>query len=187
MRQLIAFSMTAILWANPMSLLAQQPAVPQSPKPQVAAQPQTVAGGAVQSAETGISGTVMDPAGSILPNTVVRARDLLTNEIGGSTRSAENGDFTITGLKPGNYILEIVDNDGLIIGTSAFVSAAAGTILSAVTVTATTGALAAVNATTGLVATLGATAARGVTAAAAASGVAGVVAPEGLPTASPSR
>jgi hypothetical protein len=54
-------------------------------------------------------------------------------------------------------------------------------------VTVTTGALSAVTTTAGLLSTLGATAARSVTYAAAAAGVAGVITPAEVITASPSR
>ena len=149
---------------------------------------QTVLGSSiVEAGEAGISGTVLTPQGEPIRNTIVRARNLLTNEVDGSTRTSDIGEYAIVDLKPGSYVLEIVDDDGQIIGTSAFVAATAGALVSAVTVTATTGVLSAVTSTTGLVAALGATAARGVTAAAAAAGVAGVVVPPEIPVASPSR
>lgn len=169
---------------------AQAPAPGARPATTPAAAPkpaQTVVGADIVSAtEAGISGTVLQPDGAPLINTVVRARNLLTNEIDGSTRTTDAGEYAIK-VPPGNYVLEIVDDEGAIIGTSAFIGATAGAVVSAVTVTATTGVLSAVTATTGMVAALGATAARGVTAAAAAAGVAGVVVPPVVPVASPSR
>ena len=151
-----------------------------------AAQPQTVIGRtAVSSAQAQISGTVVTPAGEPLANTLVRARNLLTGDIGGSASTAPRGEFAMT-VNPGNYMLEIVDPGGQILGTSSFISAAAGTAVTA-TVTASTGVLGAVGGPTGLVATLGATAARSVAFAAAAAGVAGVVTPPATVTASPSR
>ena len=151
------------------------------------AQPQTVIGRtAVSSAQAQISGTVVTPTGEPLANTVVRARNLLTGDIGGSTSTAARGQFAIT-VNPGSYILEIVDPGGQIVGTSSFISAAAGTSVTAAMVTASTGMLSAVGSATGLVATLGATAARSVAFAAAAAGVAGVVTPQDTVTASPSR
>jgi hypothetical protein len=110
----------------------------------------------------------------------------LTNEIDGSTRSDASGEYAIQ-VNPGNYVLEILDDDCAIVATSSFISATTGSIVGAVTIAATSGAVSAVTTTTNLVAALGATAARGVSAAAAAAGVAGVVVPPALPTASPSR
>lgn len=171
--------------------VAGTPAPPPTAAGQTAAAPaQTVLGGSVQtttSAQATINGTVVTPNGEPIANTTVRARDLLTGEIGGSTRTSTTGEYSIS-LKPGSYVLEIVDDAGQIIGISSFVSAAAGVSLAAATVMAASGALsAAVGTATGLAAALGATAARSVGMAAAAAGVAGVVVPPGVPVASPSR
>jgi hypothetical protein len=117
---------------------------------------------------------------------LVQARNLLNGQISGSAMTASTGQFTILGLNPGNYVVEIVDRVGQIIGTSSFVSAAAGTAVG-VTVTATTGTLSAVSTVTGLAATLGTTAAESVKVAATAAGLAGVVMPADTETASPSR
>lgn len=150
------------------------------------AQPQAVVGRTVlNTAQAQISGTVVTPTGQPLANTLVRARNLLTGDIGGSASTATSGQFAIT-LNPGSYMLEIMDAGGQIVGTSSFISAAAGAAVTA-TVTASTGMLSAVGSATGLVATLGATAARTVAFAAAAAGVAGVVTPQDTVTASPSR
>ncbi len=151
------------------------------------AQPQAVAGRtAASSAQAQISGTVVTPAGEPLANTVVRARNLVTGDIGGSASTATRGQFALT-VNPGSYMLEIVDAGGQIVGTSSFISAAAGTAVTAATVTASTGMLSAASSATGFIATLGATAARSVAFAAAAAGVAGVVTPPDTVTASPSR
>jgi hypothetical protein len=156
--------------------------------PAAAAQPQTAIGGAVLNpAQAQISGLVMSPAGEPIVNTVVRARDLLTGQLGATSATANAGQFSLV-VNPGSYMLEIVDAGGQIVGTSSFISAAAGTAVTAATITATTGAVTAVTAgATGLLGTLGATAAKSVTYAAAAAGVAGVITPPQVVTASPSR
>jgi hypothetical protein len=152
-----------------------------------AARPQTVVGGrVVNPSEASINGTVMSPTGQPLTDTVVQARNLLTGAVEGSTTTAPGGQFSIVGLDPGSYVVEIVDAGGQIIGTSSFIAATAGATIAA-TVTATSGALTAVSTVTGLAATLTTTAAETVKFAAAAAGVAGVVAPPDVPTASPSR
>jgi hypothetical protein len=151
------------------------------------AQPQAVVGRTVlNSGQAQIAGTVVTPDGQPLANALVRARNLLTGDVGGSASTAAGGQFSIA-VSPGSYVLEIVDAGGQIVGTSSFVSAAAGTTVTGAIVTATTGGLTALSSATGLVATLGATAARSVTFAAAAAGVAGVVTPQDTRTASPSR
>jgi hypothetical protein len=128
----------------------------------------------------------MNPTGQPITNTVVQARNLLTGDIGGLTTTTTGGEFSIDSLPPGNYVLEIVDDGGQVVGTSSFIAAAAGATIAA-TVTATSGALTAVSTVTGLAATLTTTAAETVKFAAAAAGVAGVVTPPEIPTASPSR
>ena len=132
-----------------------------------------------------ISGRVVTPGGDPIANTMVRARNLLNGQIGGSTATASAGQFALN-VNPGSYLLEAVDAGGQIVGTSSFISAAGGTAITAM-VTASTGVFSAVTTTAGLVSTLGSTAARSVTYAAAAVGVAGVVTPAQTITASPSR
>jgi hypothetical protein len=152
------------------------------------AQPQTAIGGrtVINTSQASISGRVVTPNGNPIANAMVRARNLVNGQVGGSTTTASAGQFAIN-VNPGSYLLEVVDAGGQIIGTSSFISAAAGSAITSATVTATTGALAAVTTTAGLISTLGATAARSVTYAAAAAGVAGVVTPGEVITASPSR
>jgi hypothetical protein len=172
------------------ALAAQAPFVSaqagQAPQAVASAAPQTVVGTDIVRADAaGLSGVVTTPEGEPIRNTVVQARNLLTNEVDGSTRTNDNGEYAILDLQPGNYVLEIVDDDGAVIGTSAYVAATAGAIVSGLTVTAASGVLSAVGSATGLVATLGATAARGVTAVAAAAGAAGAI--PTAPIASPAR
>lgn len=137
-------------------------------------------------AQASIGGRVVTPNGQVLVNTAVRARDLLTGTIAGSTSTAAGGQFSIVGLNPGNYVLEIVNAGGQVIGTSPFIFASAGASV-ATTVTATSAAASAVNTVTGLAATLTSTTAESVKYAAAAAGVAGMITPANVATASPSR
>lgn len=164
-------------------------AVPAAAQQLGALPPQTVVGGSVATDAATISGAVLSPDGAVLGNMKVQARDLLTGQIGGSVRSEGSGDFVLTGVKPGNYVIEVVDDAGQIVGTSSYVIARAGASVVAATVMATTGALTSITtaAATSLATTLGATAARSMTFAAAAAGVAGVVAPPEAPVASASR
>ena len=150
------------------------------------AQSQTaIAGSGVNPAQTQITGKVIGTGGNPIADVTVRARDLLNGQIGGSTSTAAAGQFTVS-VNPGSYILEVVDDGGQIIGTGPFISATGGTAIGPATITVTSGALSGVP-TGGLVSTLTTAAARSVTYAAAAAGVAGVVTPGDLVTASPSR
>jgi hypothetical protein len=183
MRYLAVFAAVAAL-----SLATAPRAAAQAfPVTSASAQPQTVIGRTVLNpSQAHISGRVVTPNGDPIANAIVRARDLLNGQIGGSTSTASAGQFAMN-VNPGSYLLEVVDTGGQIVGTSSFISASAGSAITSATVTATTGALSAVTTTAGLVATLGASAARSVTYAAAAAGIAGVVTPTEVITASPSR
>ena len=150
--------------------------VAQSPQAAATAVPKTAT----------ISGNVIGVAE--LGDTAVQARDLLTGQVGGSSQPLATGAYTLSGLNPGSYVIELVDATRRIIGTSGFIIAPPGTLVSSATVMATAGVLNAVTTSaTGVVATLTSTAARSVTFAAAAAGVAGVMAAPEVPVASPSR
>lgn len=147
-----------------------------------------------------INGRVMTPEGEPLANTSIRARNLLTGEIGGSTTTGSGGQFTIN-VTPGSYVIEIVDSGGLVVATSAFVAATAGATVTTAAVAATTTALGvATGATSVISAAMGvASGATGLAAAVgvplpgippvlgAGGGVPGVVEPPDVPIASPSR
>lgn len=97
-----------------------------------------------------ISGTAKTGNQS-LSGVKVQLRNVDTGQLAGSTQSAANGGFTFTGLTPGNFVIEIVDSAGKIIGTSASMAVAAGGVISGVTVAASAaGALAGVAAAGGL-------------------------------------
>ena len=137
-------------------------------------------------APVSINGVVVTASGRPISNGSVRARNLLTGGIANSTSTSVTGQFSLVGLEPGTYVLEVVDGAGQIIGTSPFLFATAGATLST-TFAATSGVASAASTVTGFAATLTSTAAESVRYAAAAAGVAGLVAPVDVATASPSR
>lgn len=73
-----------------------------------------------------------------LPNFRVHVRNANTGELAGSTTSNQAGQFSFGGLEPGNYVIEIVDATGKVVGLSPSLAVAAGS-----TVTVTVGATAA--------------------------------------------
>ena len=73
-----------------------------------------------------------------LPNYRVHVRNANTGELTGSTTSNQAGQFSFAGLQPGNYVVEIVDAAGRVVGLSPSITVAAGS-----TVTVTVGATAA--------------------------------------------
>ena len=142
------------------------------------------AGAAGQPGTAAITGTAISTSGEPLANVTVQARDLVTGQVTGSTAPTAAGQFSIVGLNPGPYVIEIVDRVGQIVGTSAFVSAAAGTVVTSATIITSSAAVASAAASG---TALASTALGAVRAAAAAGGVAGIVAPPALTQASPSR
>ena len=167
------------------ALLVPHVSVAQAPG--TSPQPQGVELAAAADAQGVINGTVISPEGLPLPDTAVRARNLLTGEVSETKMTGPGGEYSFA-VDPGNYVVEILGEDGLVIATTAFVSAVAGvTLATAATVAATAGALSAVSSVTGLAAVLGTAGARTVTFAAAAAGVAGSAVPPNKTVASPSQ
>jgi hypothetical protein len=178
MRHLVALVLLAVVIGGPLAGAAQVSQV-------ASGRIQTAGGAVVRANQATISGVAVTPTGQPLSTMTVQARNLLNGRVSGSVPVAANGRFSIGGLDPASYVVEVVDATGQVVGTSSFVSAAAGSTVS-VTITAVSGTLSAVGAATGLAATL-TTAAESVKYAAAAAGVAGMVAPVDVRTASPSR
>jgi hypothetical protein len=125
-----------------------------------------------------ITGTAQSSSGQTLANQAVQARNLLTGQVAATSTSNGAGAFTFTGLSPANYVVEIVDSTGKILGATASVGVTAGTTAT-VTVAATAIAPAAAAVAAGAVAagatTAGVSTALIVTTIAAAAGIAGVV------------
>jgi uncharacterized protein (DUF2141 family) len=83
-----------------------------------------------------ISGTARNAQDQILSGVKVQLRNIDSGQLVATTKSAANGAFEFTGLNPGNYVVEIVDDDGKIIGATATMALAAGGVMSGVTVAA---------------------------------------------------
>jgi hypothetical protein len=56
----------------------------------------------------------------------VRIRNVQTGQLIGTTTSNGEGQFTFTDLSPAQYVIEVVDPSGTVIGTSPAVAAVAG-------------------------------------------------------------
>lgn len=101
----------------------------------------TLAGAAAASAAptqgTGVlSGTAQNAQHSAMSGVRVQLRSVDTGQLVGNTTSASNGAFSFTGLNAGNYVVEIVNAAGQVIGTSAAVAVGAGSVIAGVTVAA---------------------------------------------------
>ena len=90
-----------------------------------------------------IAGIVRDAQGQMLPSAKLQLRNVDTGQVVARTRAGADAAYQFTGVAPGNYIVEIVDDSDRVIGLSA------------------AAALAANGAVTGLVAALTATTAAG--------------------------
>ena len=97
-----------------------------------------------------ISGLARDAQAQVLPGVKVQLRNVDTGQLVATTNAAANGAFEFAGLNPGNYIVEIVDNSGKIIGLSPATALAAGGAITGLVVSASaSGALAGVAAAGG--------------------------------------
>lgn len=85
-----------------------------------------------------LSGVAQSADKAPLPNYRVHVRNANSGVIAGSTTSNQAGQFTFTSLQPGNYVVELVDAAGKVVGLSPSLTVAAGA-----TVTVTVGATAA--------------------------------------------
>jgi len=86
-----------------------------------------VALGASAAQGTGkISGTARDAQGQALPNAKLQLRNVDTGQIVATGRSKPDGGYEFAGLAPGNYVVEIVDDSGRVLGLSVATALAAG-------------------------------------------------------------
>jgi hypothetical protein len=85
-----------------------------------------------------LSGVAQSADKAPLPNYRIHVRNANTGELKNSTTSNQAGQFSFTGLDPANYVVEIVDATGKVVGLSPSLAVAAGS-----TVTVTVGATAA--------------------------------------------
>jgi hypothetical protein len=81
-----------------------------------------------------IGGTASSAQGQPLANYTIQLRNVQTGQLVGTTTSNATGAFSFTSLNPGNFVIEIVNSSGTIIGTSASVTLAAGAVVSGVAV-----------------------------------------------------
>lgn len=103
----------------------------------VATQPIPVmaAAGARQGQNLGsLAGTAQDANKAIMSGVKVQLRNADTGALVDTTTSAADGKFSFTGLPVGNYVVEIVDASGKIVGASESIAVAAGAAIVGITV-----------------------------------------------------
>ena len=131
----------------------------------------------------GVEGVAQNAANQPLANHTVQLRNTQTGQLAATGTTNAAGQFTFTSIAPGNYVVEIVNAAGQIIGT-ATVTVAAGAVASITVAASAVGALGAAGGGFSLFG-LGTAASLGVIAGAAAITVTAVVAAQD--DASPSR
>ena len=96
--------------------------------------------------------------GAPIPNVTVRLRNVDSDQLVGNTRANAAGEFSFTGLPAANYVVEIVSENGTLLGTSAVALTAAAMIAANLTIGASAAGVAAAG---GSAAVLGGTLAAG--------------------------
>jgi hypothetical protein len=92
--------------------------------------------GTTQSEGAGsVAGTSRDERGSTVAHVKVNLRDLGSGKVSGTTSSDDNGQFTFCGLKAGTYAIELVNDSGQLMGTSAAIAVTTGATVTGMTVT----------------------------------------------------
>jgi hypothetical protein len=132
--------------------------------------PLTLTGGAAAEAAS-VAGSVTSSTGQVLPNAAVQLRDLTTGTVSATVMSSATGTFSFAAVAPGNYVVEVLNAAGQVVGTSASISLPAGGTVTDLGVRATAATAPAAAAGTGSSRTIVA-----VVAAAVAAGVTGIVA-----------
>jgi hypothetical protein len=91
----------------------------------------------------GLKGRAFSPSLQALPDTRVQIRDLKTGLLANSTTSNATGDFSFENLKPGDYVVELADASGHVLGTSPPFTLGAARSVTVSVVAVSTGAVAA--------------------------------------------
>jgi hypothetical protein len=85
------------------------------PSPARAVQPLTIGDGL-------IAGVAQSQSGQIMAGTTVRIRNLGNQQVVNYTTSHADGRFSISGLPAGMYLVEVLDANGRVVGTSSLTS-----------------------------------------------------------------
>jgi hypothetical protein len=85
-----------------------------------------------------ISGTATSQGGQPLANMTAQLRNLATKQLSGTTTTNAQGAFSFTGLNPGQFMVEVVNAQGAIVGTTSAITLSTGAMVATgVAVTAT--------------------------------------------------
>jgi hypothetical protein len=90
-----------------------------------------------------LNGKAESSSKATLPNYSVQVRNASNGTLAGTTTSSQTGMFTFSGLLPGNYVVEIVDVAGKVVGLSPSIAVGAGATVSVTVTASAVGAIAA--------------------------------------------
>ena len=90
-----------------------------------------------------IAGIATDAEGSPAANHTVRLRNADTGALEGEVTSNAQGEYEFTNIPEGNYVVEVVDVAGNIVGTSSTIALAAGAAVVGVAIASSAGVAAA--------------------------------------------
>lgn len=99
----------------------------------------SAAGPRAQATGGQVGGAARTGTGSPIANATVRLRNTGTGQAAGTATTAVNGEFSFKNVPAGNYVVELVDNSGAVIATSAPVSLTGSESVTGVAITATVG------------------------------------------------
>jgi hypothetical protein len=81
---------------------------------------------------TTIQGNALDSTNGPMANTVVRLRDARLGRIADTATTDRTGLFVFRAVDPGTYVVELVDQDGIVLASSQLLNVDAGEVISAV-------------------------------------------------------
>jgi hypothetical protein len=90
-----------------------------------------------------LTGKAENSSKATLPNYSVQVRNAANGQLAGTTMSSQTGTFSFSGLVPGNYVVEIVDAAGKVVGLSPSIAVGAGATVSVTVTASAVGAIAA--------------------------------------------
>lgn len=97
---------------------------------------------APQAATGGVQGTARDAQQQPLTHHTVQVRNVATGQLVGTATTSASGEFTFSGLPAGNYVIEVVNAAGQIVGTSTPIAVSGGAVSTVTVASSATGALA---------------------------------------------
>jgi hypothetical protein len=130
MHRVFSAVVAILIAASVLDVVAQQPAKLGGTKGASASK--TSAASKTSVVFTTIQGNALNSTNGVLPDRVVRLRDIRFGRVVGTTITDKSGLFEFGGIEPGTYVVELLGNDQTILATSQVLVIDAGQTISAV-------------------------------------------------------